>query len=74
MQWCDGQQSKIRMQEFRHKISGRKVGKGGQTGGKQRLTRHSESGEVVDVVDARGHTALRAVITSAVHRAAVRLL
>jgi hypothetical protein len=62
------------MQDFKHKISGRKIGKGGQTGGNRALPGHSESGEVVDVVDARGHIAPRAVIASAVHRAAVRLL
>jgi hypothetical protein len=37
--WCDGQQSKIRMQEPRGKISGNKLGNSGNRGGNSGLTR-----------------------------------
>ena len=50
--WCDGEQSKIRMQEPRAKNSGTKIGKSGSRGRNRGLTREAEAGKVVGSVDA----------------------
>jgi hypothetical protein len=56
VQRCDGQQSKISMQDSRVKISGSKIDNSGNRGNRGRnrgLTRAGRRRKVVDVVDAR---------------------